>query len=60
MTNYRAYRMKGSHVDGIPTILEATDDQDAIEQAKALRDASDLEIWDGPRRVARVMAQDHK
>ena len=58
MTLYRAYPMKGPHVDGVPHILDARDDQDAIRQASALLSTADLEIWDRARMVARVTAKD--
>jgi len=55
MPLYRFYRIgDDGHVLGMPDVVSCSDDEDAIEKAKALALTFGIEIWDLARRVARV------
>lgn len=55
MTAYRIYVLDlAGHVAGPPQIVECTDDQEAIRQARQCLDAKPIEVWDGAKRVGRV------
>jgi hypothetical protein len=54
MPEYRAYPIKDNHVVGVPEIVVADDDQQAVEQAKQLMSGGDIELWEGARLVTRV------
>jgi hypothetical protein len=56
MAVYRVYFLnKEGHVDRPPLILEhCADDDTAIEAARRYVDGLDIEIWDGPRLVAKL------
>ena len=62
MPAYRAYVLgDDQHLAWVPpTIITARDDADAIEQAKKLVDGHDIEVWDGPRQVARLESRDKR
>jgi predicted O-methyltransferase YrrM len=51
MADYRAYRIKNNHVDGIPTVITCDNDEEAIKQAKQLVNGADIELWEGARFV---------
>jgi len=57
MPAYRCYLMTGDAIHAVQ-ILECADDAEVILRAVALLDAKpehqNMEIWDGPRIVARV------
>jgi hypothetical protein len=54
---YRLYKLaKDGHLFGMPDIVEAADDDDAIEKAKLRANGRDLELWDLKRRVAVIRA----
>jgi hypothetical protein len=53
MSNYRIYSVtKRGHIESPPVIIDCDDEQAAIERARAIRNGSDLEVWEGKRRVA--------
>ena len=55
MIGYRVFTFdEDTHVVGVPTIVEAENDQAAIEAAKQLLDGHALEVWQLNRRVARL------
>jgi hypothetical protein len=56
MPDYRAYKIKNDHVDGVPTIITCDSDQQAIDAAKALADGHDVELWEGARFVIGIKA----
>jgi hypothetical protein len=57
MPGYRCYLMTGESIRAVE-ILDCADDADAISRAAALLQArpehQNIEIWEGPRMVARV------
>jgi hypothetical protein len=60
MPYYRIYSVtEDGHIRGVPEAVECDDDRGAIDRAKALLDGLDLEVWDGPRRVA-VLKSDQR
>ena len=59
MTLYRFYKLdRHGHVEGLPTPVECSDDDDAIEKAKERAKNHVIEIWDLKRRVAVIEAQE--
>lgn len=55
MTAYRIYVLDPEgHVTGPPQIVECTDDQDALRQARQCLDGKPIEVWDGSKRVGRL------
>jgi hypothetical protein len=58
MSNYRIYALDGDGRLGLPDWIEAADDRDAIERARALKQtARKCEVWERNRLVARLDAQ---
>jgi hypothetical protein len=56
MARYRFYNIAGDeHISGA-TDVECRNDADALEKARTMPGAGDIEIWDGARRLARVEA----
>ena len=51
MPTYRVYILVEGHIRSEPKLLSASDDMDAITQAKAMVDGHDVEVWDGQRLV---------
>jgi hypothetical protein len=60
MADYRAYRIKDDHVAGMPDIVVADNDEEAIGQAKGLTNGHDVELWAGPRFVIGIKSTDPK
>jgi hypothetical protein len=57
--SYRLYSLgKDGYVFGLPEILEAPDDQDAIEKATQGAHGLYLEVWDRKRRIAVIPAKE--
>ena len=56
MPIYRAYPIsKNNKVTAAPSVgITCVDDQDGLEQAQLLAVAHDIELWDGPRFIARL------
>lgn len=55
MSSYRIYILdSGNHIQGPPKIVECDSDQEALQQAQAMVDGRDVELWDGNRLVARL------
>ena len=56
MPSYRAYLISKNHkVATAPSvIIFCEDDQDGLRQAQQLVDDFDIELWDGPRFIARL------
>jgi hypothetical protein len=57
---YRAFPTKNGHVVDPPQIIVCITDEQAIEQAQQFVDGHDIEIWDGPRLVARIKSENPK
>jgi hypothetical protein len=56
---YRIYNLaKDGYLFGLPEILEASDDKEAIEQARQGADGLYLEVWDRKRRIAVIPAKE--
>jgi hypothetical protein len=54
---YRLYRLRDAdQIAGSPVVIECDSDAEVIAKAKAMLDGLDIEIWDGPRVVARLPA----
>jgi hypothetical protein len=55
MTAYRVYFVEEStcRVAGPPKVLECADDNEALQKARQLVDGKDVEVWEGPRLIAR-------
>ena len=55
MAEYRAYTVgSDGHFVGFEALVCA-DDAEAIEKAKRLVDENDMELWSGPKMVARLL-----
>ena len=53
MPNYKIYAVsKDGCVKGVPWAIDCRDDREAIERAKVVQNDSDIEVWEGKRRVA--------
>jgi hypothetical protein len=54
MPEYRVYMIgKDGRIIGPPTIIDALDDQAARAKAKHGLDGRTIEVWIGPRRIAK-------
>jgi hypothetical protein len=50
---YRMYSVtRRGHIESPPVIIDCDDERAAIERAKAIKNGSDLDVWEGKRRVA--------
>ncbi len=59
MPTYRLYFLDtDAHISRPPEAFECADDQEAVQKARQLIDGKDLELWDGPRRVAFIPRPD--
>jgi hypothetical protein len=57
MPDYRLYKLgDDDRFAGAATIIKCDSDAEVIAKAKAMLDGLDIEIWDGPRVVARFPA----
>jgi hypothetical protein len=55
--DYRLYQLRDAErIVGPPTMVRYDSDTEVIAKAKAMLDGLDIEIWDGPRVVARLPA----
>jgi hypothetical protein len=56
MPIYRAYPVsKDHHVAAAPSVaINCENEQDGIQKAQQLVDGYDIELWDGPRFIARL------
>jgi hypothetical protein len=50
---YRIYRMEAGHIAGRATVINAADDEQAIQQAKRMLDVLDLDVVGRPLRRRR-------
>ena len=57
MASYRLYRLDGAGKIATAEWLEAADDADAQERARALKLSCICEVWDRQRLVARIEPQ---
>ena len=58
MSSYRVYSLDGTGRIGLAEWVDAADDQDAIRQARVLKQhALKCEVWERNRLVARLNAQ---
>jgi hypothetical protein len=61
MPAYRLYKLRDAdHIAGPPAVIECGSDAEVIEKAKTMLDGLDIEVWDGPRVVARLPSIDGK
>ena len=58
MPNYRAYPVsKDNHVAAVASVaITCENEQDGLQKAQRLVDGYDIELWDGPRFIARLKA----
>ncbi|WP_157100026.1 hypothetical protein [Rhodoplanes sp. Z2-YC6860] len=56
MPSFRAYPVSKNHkVAATPSVvIVCTNEQDGIQQAQQLVDEDEIELWDGPRFIARL------
>ena len=55
MPSYRTYEIsKDNRVTRPSEIITCDDDEQAVQKAEQLMAANDVELWDGPRFVARI------
>jgi hypothetical protein len=53
MPHYRIYAVcDDGHIKGAPVTGDYDEDRKAVDHAKAIQKGSDLEVWEGKRRVA--------
>lgn len=61
MTLYQFYKLDlHGHIRSLPDPVECSDDDDAIEKARARAKNCSIEIWDLKRRVAVIEAQENR
>ena len=59
MSDYKLYYLDSTGQVVLPDYIEASDDEDAIRQARELkRNARKVEVWQGARTVASLDAHD--
>lgn len=59
VSTYRAYHVdEHGHFRGVPQILSAETDEDAIAHVKQLLDGYDVELWEGGRLVTKLKRRD--
>jgi hypothetical protein len=59
MSDYKLYYLDGAGRIDLPDYIEASDDHDAIRQARELkRNALKCEVWQGSRTVASLDAHE--
>jgi len=52
---YRVFEINDDgHIAGPARIIDCLDDQQAIAQARQLKDGKIIEVWTGERRVAEI------
>ena len=62
MPSFRAYPVSKNHkVAATPSVvIVCANEQDGIQQAQQLVDEDEIELWDGPRFIARLKPQQGK
>jgi hypothetical protein len=59
MPQYRIYLVdKFGHVIAPPEVLHCDTDEEIIQKAKSMMDGHDIEVWNGPRVVAKIPSMD--
>ena len=59
MPDYRVFTLlKTGRINGPSTVVTCEDDKEVIEKGRRMLDDSDVEIWDGPRRVVHLKLLD--
>jgi hypothetical protein len=54
-TIYRIYTVESDgHYGGPPVQIECSDDADAVDRAKRMKNGKALEVWHDARRVAEI------
>jgi hypothetical protein len=57
MPHYRIYRRgPDGHLDGLPHLIELVDDDAAVKQAREEARGRGMEVWEGTRLVAVILA----
>jgi len=60
MAHYRIYVTTiDGHITAPPTVIECTDDQEAIGKAAQLIDGTSVELWEGARFIARFPSDEN-
>jgi hypothetical protein len=44
---------RADHPSRLPEVVECANDQEAMQKARQFVDGQDVELWDGPRFIAR-------
>ena len=53
MAAYRAYLVDTeNHIRGVPIVIEAETDEQAVAAAKGFVDGHDVELWRGDKKIA--------
>ena len=60
MPTYRVYTLVEGHIRAEPKLIEASEDGEAITQAKAFVDGHDVELWTGQRLVTTLSSKEAK
>ena len=59
MVLYRLYKLaKDGHIFGLPEVLEASDDEQAIKKARVRSNGFDLELWSLNQRIALIPSKE--
>ncbi|MEO6361112.1 MAG: hypothetical protein ABIO43_11160 [Sphingomicrobium sp.] len=57
MADYKLYGLDGAgQIAGVPEVIQAPTDRQAIEAARELKHRKTAELWHGTRLVARIEA----
>jgi hypothetical protein len=56
MPDYRLYPMKNARITGVPDIITADSDTEAVEKATMLMNGNSVEteLWESTRRIAKL------
>jgi hypothetical protein len=55
MPQYRIFTLRDDgHIAGPSDIIDCLDDRAAVREAKQTLNEKAIEIWDGPRRIAKL------
>ena len=61
LTTYRLFRIDSANrIAGVPDIIEAPDDADAIRQAKVISQSRLAEVWQRSRKIAVLDRDEHR
>lgn len=62
MPSFRAYPVSKNHKVAAtpPVVIVCENEQDGLQQAQQLANEEDIELWDGPRFIARLKSPQRK